>query len=278
MKSTFDRLSVACSKMTTHTYSTSFSLGIYFLSKKFHGPIYSIYGFVRLADEIVDSFHGYKQERLLEEFKVDTYAAIEAGISLNPVLNAFQQVVHDYNIEHELIDQFLFSMAMDLNPMEYDQALYEKYILGSAEVVGLMCLRVFTENNTELYEQLKPAAMRLGSAFQKVNFLRDLKADYEGLGRTYFPGIDLNTANDGQKAMIESDIKADFDAAFEGIQQLPRSSGMGVYLAYIYYRALFRKIKGIPLDGIMNERVRVPNSSKFGLMLRSLVQYNLKIL
>ena len=277
MKEIFDQLSQRCSKITTTTYSTSFSLGIYFLDKSIHCHIYNIYGFVRLADEIVDSFHGHDKETLLKDFRADTVEAIETKISLNPILNAFQYTVNKYDIEWELIDTFLKSMEMDLDKSEYNQQKFEEYILGSAEVVGLMCLRVFVENNDQLYQQLKPSAMKLGSAFQKINFLRDIKADFEGLGRSYFPGIDLSNFDTAQKKRIEQDVKQDFDDALEGIKKLPKNSRQGVYLAYVYYRALFKKIQGVSSEKIMSARVRIPNSLKFGLMLNSVfrVKFNL---
>jgi len=239
MKKLFDDVSLKCSKTTTLTYSTSFSLGIKFLDKKFHNPIYSIYGFVRFADEIVDSFHEYDKSYLLNKFRNDTYEAIEQKISLNPVLNSFQKVVNDYSIERELVDTFLNSMEMDLQKQFYDQQLYQQYILGSAEVVGLMCLRVFCEGDEKLYEHLKFPAMKLGAAFQKVNFLRDLRADNIELGRTYFPEIDLKQFSLTDKNKIEKEIEEDFTKALLGIRQLPLSSRNGVYLAYFYYKKLF---------------------------------------
>ncbi len=207
MKSIFDKVSLATSKQTTRAYSTSFSLGIYCLKKRFHNPIYSIYGFVRLADEIVDSFHNYNKAELLKEFEQDTYVAIERGISLNPILNSFQAVVHKYGISKDLIDHFLKSMQADLNKTQHDKSTYEDYIYGSAEVVGLMCLKVFTENNTALYAALSPKARKLGAAFQKVNFLRDIKSDYEYLGRVYFPFINISQMTGADKAAIEKDIE-----------------------------------------------------------------------
>ena len=206
----YDKVTAKCSKLTTHSYSTSFSLGIHFLNKKFHEPIYGIYGFVRFADEIVDTFHHQDKKTLAEEFRKETYKAIERKISLNPILNSFQKAVNKYNIEEELYDTFLKSMEMDLKKTEYSQQGYEEYILGSAEVVGLMCLRVFVEGNESLYQELKPQAMKLGSAFQKINFLRDLKADYEELGRVYFPGVSMEEFNQQAKQEIETDIKKDF--------------------------------------------------------------------
>lgn len=274
MKYLFDSVSFATSKLTTRTYSTSFSLGIYCLNKLMHTPIYNIYGFVRFADEIVDSFHGYDKVTLLKEFREDTYKAIERGVSLNPVLNSFQDVVNRYKIDRELIDCFLDSMEMDLDQSEHSEDSYKTYILGSAEVVGLMCLKVFTDGDKALYEKLKPAAMKLGSAFQKINFLRDIKDDYKTLGRTYFPNVDIALLTQRDKETIEADIENDFREALEGIRQLPRTSRFGVYVAYVYYYALFTKIKGIPSYRIMMERVRIPNYQKIGLLARSYVKHN----
>ncbi|WP_374163942.1 phytoene/squalene synthase family protein [Arcticibacter sp. MXS-1] len=271
MKELFDKVSARCSKLTTRAYSTSFSLGIQFLAKELHAPIYGIYGFVRFADEIVDSFHAYPKEELLSDFRKQTYAAIEAGISLNPILNSFQHAVRKYNIQMDLIDTFLDSMEMDLKDQAYSHSLYEQYILGSAEVVGLMCLRVFCNNDHALYESLKYPAMKLGAAFQKVNFLRDIKADTQDLGRSYFPSVNPHSFNAADKAKIEAEIEADFADAVEGIRRLPRSARKGVYLAYAYYRVLFNKIKRVPPGKIMTERVRVSNSHKLGIMLHTMV-------
>ena len=232
----FNEVAAYTSKCTTRKYSTSFSLGIHLLHSRFHEPIYAIYGFVRFADEIVDTFHGYDKEKLLDQFEKDTYDAIEHGISMNPILHSFQRAVHQYGIDRELIDTFLGSMRMDLHMDEYNRTEFEKYILGSAEVVGLMCLRVFTEGDRALYEELKPAAMRLGAAFQKVNFLRDIRADYQELGRTYFPGLDLTQFTIKEKLRIESEIAEDFAFAMEGIRKLPRGAKRGVYIAHVYYR------------------------------------------
>jgi phytoene synthase len=278
MKKLFDHISVASSAIVTKTYSTSFSLGIRCLHKKFHNAIYSIYGFVRLADEIVDSFHDYDKRQLLTDFKADTYKAINSGISLNPILNSFQHVVNDYAIDRELIDCFLNSMEMDLMETEHSCLSYENYILGSAEVVGLMCLRVFTENDDLMYQQLKPSAMKLGSAFQKVNFLRDLKNDFEVLGRVYFPMVDLTVFSEKEKTEIEHDIELDFVAALEGIKQLPRSSRFGVYVAYIYYKNLFNKIKSVSSVDIMSERIRIPNAKKLSLLAGSYVKHSFRMI
>lgn len=278
MKSIFDDISFKASKYTANTYSTSFSLGIRFLGKRFREPIYSIYGFVRFADEIVDTFHDYDKQKLLKKFKQDTYEAIESGISMNPILNSFQHVVNDYGIDLELIETFLHSMEMDLEETSYDQDGYEEYILGSAEVVGLMCLRVFCEGDREKYDELKYYAMRLGSAFQKINFLRDLKADYEHLGRAYFPGIDVSKFDETTKKALEADIEKDFNDGFKGIRMLPEGSQFGVYVAYIYYRRLFDKIRNTPSSRIMEERIRIPNTRKIALFLGSYAKYSFNLL
>lgn len=278
MKEIFDSVSAMCSKITTTSYSTSFSLGIKFLDKKFHPPIYGIYGFVRFADEIVDTFHGYDKKTLLARFRQDTWDAVDSKISLNPILNSFQHVVHKYGIGRELIETFLDSMEMDLGKNMYDRKLYEQYILGSAEVVGLMCLKVFCEGNTAMFESLKIPAMKLGSAFQKVNFLRDIKADSEGLGRVYFPGIDLTNFTAGDKAKIEKEIEDDFTESLNGIRELPRSSRRGVYLAYYYYTMLFSKIKQVPPCRILKERVRIPDHEKFYLMFKSYLRHQTNFL
>ncbi len=277
MKKIFDTISVKSSKLATRAYSTSFSMGIYFLNKELHNPIYSIYGFVRFADEIVDSFEDYDKRYLLNKFKNDTYEAIEQKISLNPILNAFQQVVNQYEIDHKLIEIFLQSMEMDLEKKQYTQEVYNQYILGSAEVVGLMCLHVFTDNNKKQYEELKPYAMKLGAAFQKINFLRDMKADYHDLGRTYFPNVDMNKFNNHVKQQIEQEIEADLKDALIGIKKLPSSSKGGVYLAYVYYNSLFKKIKNVPAHKILNERIRISNGKKIGLMINSLLQSKMKL-
>lgn len=271
MKKLFDDLSVQVSKETTQTYSTSFSLGIYFLDNRLRNAIYSIYGFVRVADEIVDSFEGFDQKFLMQKFRVDTFEALEKGISTNPILHSFQQAVQDYDIDPGLIDTFLKSMEMDLGKVHYTEEIYKQYILGSAEVVGLMCLHVFTEGDRKLFGELRPYAMKLGAAFQKVNFLRDLKEDYHHLGRTYFPNVELTDFNLESKKQIELEIEEDFRLALIGIKKLPPSSKGGVYLAYVYYRTLFNKIKRLPPKRIFTERIRINNGHKFGLMLNSLV-------
>lgn len=278
MKALFDEVSQKTSKLVTRQYSTSFSMGIRFLNADFQDPIYSIYGFVRLADEIVDSFHDYDKSVLLEEFKNETKLSIQRGISLNPVLNSFQKVVREFNIDQELIDAFLKSMTMDLEKKKYTEESYKEYILGSAEVVGLMCLRVFTERNNELYNELKPFAMALGSAFQKINFLRDLNADYTGLGRMYFPNVNMSQLDEKVKKEIEADIKIDFDAGLNGIKKLPKKARLGVYVAYIYYRTLFNKICRVKSKHILETRVRIPNPQKVLLFAGSYLRNSLNLL
>lgn len=278
MKRLFDEVSFESSKLTTKAYSTSFSMGISLLDKSIRKHVYAIYGFVRFADEIVDTFHDYPKAELLQKFREDTVLAIEQGISLNPILNAFQHTVNEYSIDWELIDTFLKSMEMDLNPVDYDQSNYETYILGSAEVVGLMCLKVFCYGDEELYQKAKPQAMSLGSAFQKINFLRDAQEDYEKLGRTYFPGVDLSNFDNATKKQIEKDIEHDFKEGFKGIQMLPKSSRFGVYIAYVYYYKLFRKIQGLDASEILKSRIRIPNKRKYTLFVGSYVRHNLNIL
>ena len=275
MKALFDSVSIRSSRMITKAYSTSFSLGILGLDKKYHDPIYAIYGFVRFADEIVDSFEGYPQRELLERFWKDTYLALDEKISLNPVLNSFQQVVNTFEIDRGLIETFLKSMEMDLYKNDYDEEGYKAYILGSAEVVGLMCLKVFVDGSEERYQTLKMPAMQLGSAFQKINFLRDLHADYKKLGRTYFPGVDLNNFDETVKTEIEADIDIDFRAGYEGIKQLPKGARFGVYIAYVYYYSLFKKIKKTHCDIILSQRVRISNKRKYGLFLSSFVRHTI---
>ncbi len=278
MKKLYDELAFDISKSTTRKYSTSFSLGILALSPKIRPAIYAIYGYVRLADEIVDSFHDFDKKTLLNRFKNETYIALDEGIALNPILQSFQESVRKYDIERRLIDQFLHSMEMDLHDVDYNSEQYQEYIYGSAEVVGLMCLQVFTEGNKQQYEELKPFAKKLGSAFQKVNFLRDLKDDYQILGRTYFPHIEMGVFTDQVKREIEQEIHQEFKEALVGIKLLPKSAKFGVYLAYKYYLCLFKKIRGIPAENILQKRIRVPNSEKFSLMMRSYVQYKTAML
>lgn len=278
MKQLFDELSFEVSKSTTKKYSTSFSLGILALNPSIRPAIYAIYGYVRLADEIVDSFHGFDKPMLLNRFKEHTEQALNEGISLNPILQSFQETVNKYDIDRSLIYKFLKSMEMDLHPVDYNTDKYNEYILGSAEVVGLMCLQIFVEGNKTDYEMLKPAAMKLGSAFQKVNFLRDLKDDYQILGRTYFPNINMDVFDNDLKSNIESDIENEFKEALQGIKKLPASSKFGVYLAYKYYLSLFKKIKNASAQHILNERVRIPNGKKLSLMMSSYVQFKMTIL
>ena len=278
MMSLFNQTALECSKLITERYSTSFTLGIKTLDKKYHLPIYAIYGFVRYADEIVDTFHDHDKQALLDRFRADTYLAIEEGISLNPVLHSFQMVVRQYNIERPLIDAFLRSMEMDLHRHDYDAVGYSEYIYGSAEVVGLMCLRVFCEGDCTDFDRLREPARKLGSAFQKVNFLRDIKSDYQERGRTYFPGVDFTDFSRDAKQLIEDDIQHDFDEAYRGILGLPKGARMGVHLAYTYYLKLFNKIKGVPASRIQNERIRVPDPQKLVLLAKTMVQYRLNLL
>lgn len=278
MKKLFDELSYKVSKATTQQYSTSFSLGILALSSKIRNPIYAIYGYVRLADEIVDSFHGYDKQKLLSRFREETSEALEEKISLNPILQSFQETVHQYQIDHNLITQFLKSMEMDLHKVDYNSELYKEYILGSAEVVGLMCLHVFVDGNKAEFEKLKPYAMVLGSAFQKVNFLRDMKDDYYTLGRTYFPNVDIRDFDQKVKCEIEQDIHNEFQIALEGIKMLPRTSRFGVYLAYRYYVSLFNKIRKTSACKIVNQRIRISNRRKISLMMGCYVEYKMSII
>lgn len=278
MMSLFNKTALECSKLITEHYSTSFTLGIRTLDRKFHLPIYAIYGFVRYADEIVDTFHDYDKKTLLERFKHDTYQAIAEGISLNPVLHSFQLIVRQYNIEPALIEAFLKSMEMDLYLQDYDAEGYNEYIYGSAEVVGLMCLRVFCEGDCTEFDHLREPARKLGAAFQKVNFLRDLKSDFTDRGRTYFPGVDFNDFGRDAKRIIEDDIQRDFEEAYVGIVNLPRGARMGVYLAYTYYQTLFNKIKQLPASTIQNQRIRVPNPQKIALLAQTYLKYRLNVI
>ena len=277
-KELFDQVSIRCSRLTTRAYSTSFSLGIQCLNRDMRDPIYSIYGFVRYADEIVDTFHDYDKATLLNRFRTDTHQAIAEKISLNPILNSFQKTVHQFGIEQNLYDQFLKSMEMDLNLTSYDQSGINEYILGSAEVVGLMTLRVFCKGDDAMYQRLKPLAMKLGSSFQKINFLRDLNADYMQMGRNYFPGIDLSNFNEDAKRMIEQDIAADFAEGYKGVKQLPRSARLGVYVAYLYYMALFEKIKNTPCHTVLTKRIRVRNRRKISILAYSFVKHQLNLI
>ncbi|MDR2272725.1 MULTISPECIES: phytoene/squalene synthase family protein [Sphingobacterium] len=273
MKKLFDELAYEVSKKTTEKYSTSFSLGILALKPCIRNSIYAIYGYVRLADEIVDSFHDYDKRRLLARLYLETNCALEERISINPILQSFQETVHKYNIDIELVRQFLHSMEMDLNKVYYNSERYKEYIYGSAEVVGLMCLQVFTEGNRQHYEELKPYAMKLGSAFQKINFLRDLKEDYHVLGRTYFPNLDMAVFDNALKSQIEDEIHIEFKEALMGIKKLPTSAKFGVYLAYKYYLSLFAKIRKKSSKEILENRIRIPNTEKAYVALKSYLRY-----
>jgi len=268
----YNKVCEECSQLVTNRYSTSFSLGIRLFHKELRAPIYSIYGFVRFADEIVDTFHQYDKSALLEDFRLQTFNAIDSGISLNPVLQSFQKVVNSYKIETHLIEAFLDSMAMDLQDLQYSRELYNKYIYGSAEVVGLMCLKVFTKDSPEAYNDLQETARALGSAFQKINFLRDIKDDYYEKGRLYFPNLDLNSFTQEHKKAIEKDIEQDFKKGYKGIVQLPRSAKFGVFIAYTFYHNLFKKIRSSSFETILSKRVRIKNRRKAYL----LAKYSLK--
>jgi 15-cis-phytoene synthase len=274
----FHNTSQQCSKVTTEMYSTSFSSAIRLLHKDLRTPIYNIYGFVRFADEIVDTFHGYDKKQLLDEFKTETYKAIERGISLNPVLHSFQMAVNEYKIDRDLINAFFKSMEWDLSKAKYDAEGYAAYIYGSAEVVGLMCLYVFCAGDKQEYEKLKPAAQALGAAFQKVNFLRDVKADYQELNRTYFPEMDFKNFTPEMKLQIENEIATDFANAYEGILQLPVKARFGVYVAYKYYLSLFKKIKKVQPAKIMEHRIRIPNYSKAFILAKASLRTQFNIL
>ncbi|PHI20611.1 phytoene synthase [Lewinellaceae bacterium SD302] len=278
MLSLYQEVCRECSRLITKRYSTSFSLGIRVFDEELRMPIYGIYGFVRFADEIVDTFHDHDKARLLERFRQDTYRAIEEKISLNPILQSFQEVVHRYNIGLDLIDPFLDSMAMDLEDHNYHQGLYKQYIYGSAEVVGLMCLKVFVDGDEVEYERLKAPAMSLGSAFQKINFLRDMKSDFQDRGRVYFPGVDYATFSQADKSVIEKDIKADFDHALTGIRELPHGARLGVYLAYVYYTKLFQKISRSPATQVQEERIRVPDTKKVYLLASTAFRHRFNLL
>ena len=279
MKELFDKLSFRCSHKVTSVYSTSFSHAVKMLRPKIQNDIYAIYGFVRFADEIVDSFHDYDKQLLLDEFEIDLYKALDRKISLNPILNAFQLVVHKYEIDDELIKHFLKSMRSDLEKHEYNTTEeYEDYIYGSADVVGLMCLKVFVQGDQNKFEQLKKPAMKLGSAFQKVNFLRDIKDDSENLNRHYFPQIKGDVINWEAKKIIIEEINKDFEEAYKGIVQLPLEAKFGVYTAYIYYKNLLRKLKATKADEIREKRIRISNPMKMVLLSKSFVHYKLNLL
>jgi 15-cis-phytoene synthase len=279
MKSLFDKVSNDCSKIVTKSYSTSFSSAVKMLAPNIRQDIYNIYGFVRFADEIVDSFHDYDKVNLFQNFEDDLQKALVQKISLNPILNAFQHTVNKHNIPKDLIDAFMKSMKLDLTKKSYlNQEEYNEYIYGSADVVGLMCLKVFVQGNIDMYDKLKESAMRLGSAFQKVNFLRDLKADYEGLDRTYFPNTDLSKLDEASKKEIILEIEADFKAGYEGILNLPIEAKFGVYTAYVYYKKLLLRLKKTPSAEIKNTRIRVPDYQKVGLLANCYVKYRLNLL
>lgn len=274
----FHTTSGDCSRVVTENYSTSFSGAIKLLHRDLRQPVYNIYGFVRLADEIVDTFHDFPKEQLLAEFKKETYDAIDRGISLNPILNSFQQTVNVYDIDRKLIEAFFHSMEMDLSKKNYDAEGYKEYIYGSAEVVGLMCLSVFCEGKKELLEELKEPARALGAAFQKVNFLRDIKADYNGLSRIYFPHCNFENFKCSDKAIIEKDIQTDFDNAYKGILKLPLKARFGVYVAYKYYLSLFRKIQKMKAANVLEKRIRIPDYLKALIILRAGVKNQLRLI
>ena len=274
----FNSVSGQCSRLVTLRYSTSFSSAIKLLHRELRQPIFNVYGFVRFADEIVDTFHGHDKSYLLQQFKQETYDAIERGISLNPILNSFQATVNDYAIGHDLIEAFFNSMESDLTQNSYDRQGYEEYIYGSAEVVGLMCLCIFCDGNKELYQNLKAPARALGAAFQKVNFLRDMKADFLDLSRIYFPGCDFHNFTENDKQKIQEDIAQDFAAAYQGILKLPLKARFGVYVAYKYYGSLFKKIKRIEPQYILQQRIRIPNYYKAYIVLRASVKNRLRMI
>ena len=279
MKSIFDNVSKECSKMVTNAYSTSFSMATKMLSDNIRQDIYNIYGFVRFADEIVDTFHDYDKEKLFERFAQDLENALKDKISLNPILNSFQETYHKYNIDKHLVHAFMHSMELDLYKKDYlTEQEYRDYIYGSADVVGLMCLKVFVKGDNKKYNNLKDSAMSLGSAFQKVNFLRDLKADFEDLSRTYFPNTDLNQLDETSKKAIIDDIESDFTKGLEGIKRLPLEARFGVFMAYRYYNKLLQKLKNTPALEIKSTRIRVPNYKKIELLTRSYVKYQLNLI
>lgn len=274
----FHSVSGECSRQVTVRYSTSFSSAIRLLHRDLQQPIYNIYGFVRFADEIVDTFHDHDKQTLLAQFKAETFDAIDRRISLNPILNSFQRTVTQYNIDHQLIHAFFNSMASDLTQNHYDRQGYEEYIYGSAEVVGLMCLAIFCEGDKRMYESLKQSAQALGAAFQKVNFLRDIKADFINLSRVYFPGCDFHNFTENDKQKIQEDIEHDFRAAYRGILQLPLKARFGVYVAYKYYYSLFKKIRQIEPERILQQRIRIPNYHKAYIVFRASVKNKLRLI
>jgi phytoene/squalene synthetase len=273
----YNAVCLDCARTTTKSYSTSFSLSIRTLGKDIRGDIYAIYGFVRFADEVVDSFHGHDQRALLERFKEDTFRALDERISTNPILQAFQNTYHKYGLERLHVEQFLRSMAWDLDKSAYDRENYDAYIVGSAEVVGLMCLKVFVRGDQAAYESLEAPAVRLGAAFQKVNFLRDFGEDVHELGRAYFPNLDVSSFDDKAKHAVEDEIQADLDAAVEGIRGLPRDARFGVLLAYTYYRQLLKRIRRVPSARIQTLRVRVPDSRKALLLASTWARHKLNL-
>jgi len=274
----FHTVSQQCSKITTERYSTSFASAIKLLHTDLREPVYNIYGFVRFADEIVDTFHDYDKEYLLQQFRDETYHAIKRKISINPILHSFQMTVNKYNIDHQLIDAFFHSMEMDLAKKNYDAEGYNEYIYGSAEVVGLMCLHVFCDGNRDQFYKLEPAARSLGAAFQKVNFLRDINADYNCLSRTYFPGVDFSNVTCDMKREIEQDIASDFEHAYKGIIALPWKAKFGVYVAYKYYLSLFKRIKRVQASRILQQRIRIPNYQKAMIVARAGVKNQLNLI
>jgi 15-cis-phytoene synthase len=279
MKSLFDTISFKASKLVTNEYSTSFSLATKMLGKSIQQDIYNIYGFVRFADEIVDSFHGFQQEALFIDFERQLYDSLENKISLNPILNSFQNTFHKYNLSIAHVEAFMKSMRADLQKKKYTTIKeYEEYIFGSADVVGLMCLQVFVKGDAEKFELLKAPAMKLGSAFQKVNFLRDLKEDYDELGRTYFPNTNLEDLNEDSKKALINEIELDFDNAYRGLIKLPEEAKFGVFVAYRYYKQLLKKISKTPAEDIKNTRIRVADFKKMELLTRSYVKYQLNLL
>ena len=276
--SLYNTTTFECSKLITQHYSTSFTLGIKTLDKSLHYPIYAIYGFVRYADEIVDTFHDHDKKYLLDKFKADTYEAIEKRISMNPVIHSFQETVNKYNISHDLIEAFLHSMEMDLYNEDYTEDSYQEYIYGSAEVVGLMCLYVFCNGDIDEYERLKEPARRLGAAFQKVNFIRDIKSDYKDRGRVYFPGVNFETFSKADKDAIEREIQEDFEEAYKGILELPKEARFGVYIAYTYYQKLFKKITKLPASRILSERIRIPDARKIAILTKTYFMHRLNFM
>lgn len=277
-KPLYDQVSYRCSKNITRSYSTSFSLGIKLLSKELREHVYNIYGFVRVADEIVDTFYNFENEDLFYRFKEDTYLAIEQKISTNPVLNSFQYTLNKFQIPLDLIEKFLKSMEMDLKKNTYDRAHFDEYVLGSAEVVGLMCLKVFVKGDEKLYDELSPYAMKLGAAFQKINFLRDLKNDFQDLGRSYFPQVDMTNLCMNTKMVIEEEIAEDFRQGLIGIEKLPKDSRFGVYLAYKYYLRLFKKISKLGFEEILDRRIRIPNEQKATILVKSYIRHSFNLL